>query len=109
MLKSGVSLDQIGELTFPQIRLFVKYYFEERGEWLKIVNNYLGGGDEKSKGTEASRPTQHGTQIERERPGQHIHVIESDNPIPDGMGFEPMDESDIGEIPNPDGSVVELN
>lgn len=79
LLKSGVSVQEIGELTFPQIRLFVKYYFEERGEWLQIVNSFLGGEGTKSKGA---------SQLARETPGATVEVVESDNPFPDGMVVE---------------------
>ena len=83
MLKSGIPFSEIGELTFPQIRLFVRYYFEERGEWLEIVNSYLGGG---GKGTEAGN--KQASQIAKERPGARVEVVESDNPFPDGMLVE---------------------
>ena len=83
--------------------MFVKYYFEERGEWLKIVSNFLGGSNKKGDGKTVLQEREPRSHIERERPGQHVHVIESDNPIPDGMGFEVVngDGSD-------DGTVIEL-
>lgn len=86
MLKSGIRFSEIGELTFPQIQLIVRYYFEDRGEWIQIINSYLSSDSEGGKGSEESNKK--ASQLAKEKPGTNVEVIDIDNPIPDGMVLE---------------------